>query len=86
MAMTGKMKRKGRMIIARVNRAHEIKAEFGLTAEADIDFEGVGTSHSGVTSDRPSNMSRKVMPRPTSLYDGGRSEDEIEWGSWEYPG
>lgn len=67
MAMTGRMKRKGRMIMARVNRAQEIRAELGLTAEADMDLDGVGTSHSGVIRDRPSNMSMKVIPRPTSL-------------------
>jgi hypothetical protein len=70
MARTGRMKRKGLMIMARVRRAQLMRAELGLTAVADIaSREGAGTSHKGVTRERPRRMRRKVMPSPVELLE-----------------
>lgn len=64
------MNRKGRTSIARVRRAHEMSAVLGLATPlpgALREAVEEGTSHSGVTRDRPERRRRKVMPRPVEL-------------------
>lgn len=64
--MTGKMNLKGRTSIARVSRAQEMRAAFGGALLLML-LSGDGTSHSGVTRERPERRSRKVIPKLVEL-------------------
>lgn len=70
--MTGRRNRNGRTSIARVNRAHEMRAVLALAPPGPV-APGDGTSHSGVTRLRPSRSKRKVQPRPVELCREKRS-------------
>lgn len=65
--MTGKINLKGRTSIALVSRAQLIRAALE-EPEAELRLaEGDGTSHSGVTRERPERRRRKVIPRLVDL-------------------
>lgn len=64
--MTGRMNLKGRTSIARVSRAHEMRAAFGGALLLML-LSGEGTSHRGVMRERPDRRRRKVIPKLVEL-------------------